>query len=205
MDQQLKQRLTGAVVLVSLAVIFVPIILEGPRDEWTPRDHTIPEPPAMDYQAPSELPIPAPLPSAAPEQTEDSVAEAPRTVAVPLPPPAAQNAPDKPVKEPPPPPPPPSEPGTSTASKQPATPAAGWYVQVGSFGQADNAGRLRDRLKDAGMDAHLHTADTDKGTSYRVVVGPSATRPRAEKLQQQLATTQKLKGIVIEVGTGQGG
>jgi DedD protein len=158
----------------------------------------------MDYQAPAELPIPAPLPAAAPEQTEDSVAEAPRTVAVPLPPPTAQTAPDKPVKEPPPPPQPPSKP-TTKATKQPATPAAGWYVQVGSFGQSDNAGRLRDRLKDAGMDAHLHTADTDKGTSYRVVVGPSATRPQAEKLQQQLATTQKLKGIVIEVGAGQGG
>lgn len=204
MDQQLKQRLTGAVVLVSLAVIFVPIILEGPRDEWTPRDHTIPEPPGMDYQAPAELPIPAPLPSAAPEQTEDSVAEAPRTVAVPLPPPAAQTAPAKPVKEPPPPP-PPSKPTTTAATKQPATPAAGWYVQVGSFGQSDNAGRLRDRLKGAGMDAHLHSADTDKGTSYRVLVGPSATRPQAEKLQQQLATTQKLKGIVIEVGAGQDG
>ncbi len=205
MDQQLKQRLTGAVVLVSLAVIFVPIILEGPRDEWTPRDHTIPEPPAMDYQAPAELPIPAPLPSAALEQTEDSVAEAPRTVDVPLPPPAAQTAPDKPVKEPPPPAPPPSKPSTTAVAKQPATPAAGWYVQVGSFSQSVNAERQRDRLKDAGMDAHLHTADTDKGTSYRVLVGPSASRPQAEKLQQQLATTQKLKGIVIEVGAGQGG
>ena len=201
MDQQLKQRLTGAVVLVSLAVIFVPVILEGPRDEWTPRDHTIPEPSAMDYQAPAELPIPAPLSSAAPEQTEDSAAETPRTVAVPLPPPAEQTVPAKPVKKPP----PPTKPTTTAATKQPATPAAGWYVQVGSFSQSVNAGRLRDRLKGAGMDAHLHSADTDKGTSYRVLVGPSATRPQAEKLQQQLATTQKLKGIVIEVGAGQDG
>ena len=133
------------------------------------------------------------------------MAEAPGMVAVPLPPPAAQPAPDKPVKEPPPPTPPPSRPTTTATAKQPATPAAGWYVQVGSFSQSVNAERQRDRLKDAGMDAHLHSADTDKGTSYRVLVGPSASRPQAEKLQQQLATTQKLKGIVIEVGAGQGG
>ena len=58
MDQKTKQRLTGAIVLVALAVIFVPIILEGPDNEWTPRSHSIPEQPQMDYRASMELGIP---------------------------------------------------------------------------------------------------------------------------------------------------
>ena len=58
MEQTLKQRLIGAIVLVSLAVIFIPIILEGPDDEWTPRRHSIPQQPQMDYRADMELELP---------------------------------------------------------------------------------------------------------------------------------------------------
>ena len=60
MEQQLKQRLIGAVVLVSLAVIFIPVILEGPDDEWVPRTHDIPTPPELDYRASMDLPLPEP-------------------------------------------------------------------------------------------------------------------------------------------------
>ena len=195
MDQQLKQRLTGAVVLVSLAVIFIPVILEGPRDEWTPRDHTIPEPPGLDYRAPEELPIPAPATPTRTEQTDDEMTADSRPAPLPVPPPVPESAAPEPVVQAQAPPP---------ATKRQQTLANGWYVQVGSFSQSDNAGRLRDRLGDAGMDAHLYTVKTGDGTGYRVLVGPSSTRPQAEKLQQKLAGTQKLKGIVIEInGSGE--
>jgi DedD protein len=190
MDQQLKQRLTGAVVLVSLAVIFIPVILEGPRDEWTPRDHTIPEPPGLDYRAPQELPVPAPIAPKHTEQPDDEMTADSRPVPLPVPPPVPESAVPEPVVQAQAPPP---------VSKQQQTLANGWYVQVGSFSQSDNAGRLRDRLGDAGMAAHLSTVRTGDGTGYRVLVGPSRTRPQAEKLQQKLASTQKLKGIVIEI------
>ncbi len=45
MDQQLKERLVGAAVLALLAVLFVPMILDGPDDAPTTRD--IPLPPAI--------------------------------------------------------------------------------------------------------------------------------------------------------------
>ncbi|MBT8116250.1 MAG: SPOR domain-containing protein [Gammaproteobacteria bacterium] len=186
MDQQLKQRLTGAVVIVSLAVIFIPVILEGPRDEWTPRDHTIPAPPGLDYRAPGELPIPAPATPARTEQPDDGMTAdsgpAPQPVTSPAPEPVV-------VAQAPPP-----------VAKRVQTLANGWYVQVGSFSKSDNAGRLRERLGDAGMDAHVHAVKTGQGTGYRVLVGPSHTRPEAEKLQQKLADSQTLEGIVIEIG-----
>lgn len=190
MDQQLKQRLTGAVVLVSLAVIFIPVILEGPRDEWTPRDHTIPEPPGLDYRAPQELPVPAPVTPMRTVQPDDKMTADSRPAPLPVPPPVPESAAPEPVVQAQAPPP---------VTKQQQTLANGWYVQVGSFSQSDNAGRLRDRLGDAGMDAHLSTVKTGDSTGYRVLVGPSRTRPQAEKLQQKLASNRKLKGIVIEI------
>ena len=36
MDSVLKQRLVGAVVLVALGVIFIPMLLEGPDDTLVP-------------------------------------------------------------------------------------------------------------------------------------------------------------------------
>jgi len=66
MNQQLKQRLVGAVVLVSLAVIFIPIILEGPDDEWTPRTQGMPEPPPISYHEEAETQLPLPVEQLAP-------------------------------------------------------------------------------------------------------------------------------------------
>lgn len=195
MEQQLKQRLTGAVVLVSLAVIFIPVILEGPRDEWTPRDHTIPKPPGLDYQAPADLPIPAPVPASSTQQPEEKTLTASRPEPIVVPQPVPEPAAAEPAAEVEAPP----TPAPAPAPQQKASLAKGWYVQVGSFSQSDNAGRLRDRLKDAGMEAHSHSVKTDKGTSYRVLIGPSATRPQAEKVLQRLTDTQKLQGIVIEI------
>ena len=126
MEQQLKQRLTGAIVIVSLAVIFIPVILEGPRDEWTPRDHTIPEPPELDYTAPPELPLPA-APAAPPvADAGDTPIAAPPAV-VPPPPPPPEPEPAPPAPEPPP-----------ASAPAAATLASGWYVQIGSFSQQAN-------------------------------------------------------------------
>ena len=193
MNQQLKQRLIGAIVLVSLAVLFVPVILEGPRDEWTPRDHTIPEPPELAYNAPAELPIPVPAPTQpAPEEAAAMPDDALQ------PPPVEKADPPAPVLQAPPP----------VEKKQVPAPAPvkknslvnGWYVQLGSFSQQDNARSERDRLRSTGLDAHLHRVTTDKGVTYRVLVGPSQTRPIAEKLQQKIGESQKQQGIIIEIG-----
>ena len=186
MDQKLKQRLTGAIVLVSLAVIFVPVILEGPRDEWAPRDHTIPEPPDLDYSEPAELPLPMPVPAGREPQPGEVEVATPATE--PEPPAAAAPGPE--AKAP-----------TPTSEKQSL--ATGWYVQVGSFSQTGNADRLRDRLRAAGQPAHRQSVKTGQQSGYRVLVGPAETRPLAEKQQEVLATKQQLKGIIIEIGPGE--
>jgi DedD protein len=204
MEQQLKQRLVGAVVLVSLAVIFIPIILEGPGDEWAPRNQTIPQPPPLDFRTDMELPLPDSEPqtgagpvtaspakaqsATAEEDSKDVTAAAPAVVREPEP--AAA----------------PAQTVAPKAHRQPASAALadGWYAQVGSFSQQANAAALRERLAKSGYSAHLQQIATGKSSSYRVLVGPEQGRDRAETLLKKLATDQQLKGIVIELPAAAG-
>ena len=205
MDQKLKQRLTGAIVLVALAVIFVPIILEGPDDEWTPRSHSIPEQPQMDYRASMGLEMPEPE-TAVQDLSGGAITEAlslpkdesPTSKPPPVeakPAPVAKAEPvvvtPKPVKK-----------AAPTPKPKPAKKAdsaiKGWFVQVGSFGQEMNANGLRSRLKSAGYDTRLQKIAIGKGNAYRVLVGPATSRAAAEKLAASLKSGQQLAGMVIE-------
>ena len=203
MDQKLKQRLTGAIVLVSLAVIFIPVILEGPDDEWTPRSHSLPEAPPVEYQAEIELPLPEQTPvslaipkpkTATGTESESIVVEETVETRVVETKPVPVKAPEpEPIAKPKPPPPPPVA--------APASPPAGWYIQVGSFSQEMNATGLRERIAAWGFDVRMQKISTGKGTAYRVLVGPSASRAKAEKLRDKLVSKHQIKGIVVEYPT----
>jgi len=206
MDLKLKQRLTGAIVLVALAVIFVPIILEGPDDDWTPRSHSIPEQPQMDYRSDMELDLPAPM-AAGQERPRSAVTEALRLQEQPVPaanqpPPGETQASPAAGKSP--------EPVAAAAKPArvaPAPPRAatvaeynlkGWFVQVGSFGQEINASGLSERLKSAGYQSRLQKVAIGKGYAYRVLVGPASTRSAAEETAARLKSGLQLAGMVIE-------
>ena len=207
MDLKLKQRLTGAIVLVALAVIFVPIILEGPDDDWTPRSHSIPEQPQMDYRSDMELDLPAPM-AAGQERPRSAVTEALRlqeqepAPAAKQPPPSETQPPPAAGKSPEPvaaaPKPARVAPAPPRAATVPESGLKGWFVQVGSFGQEINASGLSERLKSAGYQARLQKVAIGKGYAYRVLVGPASTRSAAEKTAARLKSGQQLAGMVIE-------
>jgi DedD protein len=193
-EQIVKQRVVGAVVLVALAVIFIPALLEGPDHEPAPEALDIPasmndlregsieplEPVQQTLIVPPEavttVVIEAPTPGA--QQASAAVPEAePVEAEVPAAAPVAQ----------------PQSPATIAA-----TPAAGgWVVQVGAFGQEANAMGLRDRLRKAGFAAFVEKVTLATGSLYRVRVGPETERADAEALQQQLAKNTGLKGKLM--------
>ncbi|MFD1297046.1 SPOR domain-containing protein, partial [Lysobacter gummosus] len=75
---------------------------------------------------------------------------------------------------------------------EPAKPAAaaagtGFAVQLGAFGNADEANKLRDRARAAGFSAFVEQVRTDKGTLNRVRIGPVVNRADADKLKAQVA------------------
>lgn len=183
MEQRVKQRLVGAVVLVALAVIFIPMLLTGPV-EREPTDVPIEIPPKPMVGTPPGLPA--------------QEAEAPEPVAL---------TPSRPVETPsgPAPAEQPAEPAPVVAADEPAaksptrTPSelASWAVQVGSFSDEANAMGLRDRLRKKGFPAYVDAIEGNGKTFYRVRVGPMVQRPEAETVQTRLAKEEQLKSLVV--------
>lgn len=150
---------------------------------------------------------PQPAATAAPVSAAVPLGDSRTTAAAPLPaepakpvatrpatPPPAKPAPvaARPVEKPA-----PAAP-TQTAARQPepAASSVGFAVQLGAFGSAADAGKLRDRARAAGFSAFVEQVRTDKGTLNRVRVGPVASRGEADQLKAQVASKLGVAGIV---------
>jgi DedD protein len=90
----------------------------------------------------------------------------------------------------------------TTPSREAADPVAdgrvtGWAVQVGALAEAADANALRDRLRGGGFTAYVETLRTERGTLYRVRVGPEIRRADAERLRDTLKARFDLAGQVV--------
>ena len=193
MDTQLKQRLTGAVILVALVVLIVPAVLTGPQLPQVPQLQPGEAGPLRSYTidlsgaslprairgAASVAPVAATPPPAQPTEPPTTVpqATAPQTTAplavVPkavVPPPQA----------------------TTPASVQ----RDGFAVQLGSFANVDTANRLARDLRAAGFSVSLASVRAGGRELQRVRVGPVADRPAAEALLARLVASGH-KGPIV--------
>lgn len=215
LDKAYKQRMVGALVLVALAVIFLPMLFSR-QDEQ--RQVTVEAPAAP--QAPSVPqvqiePVVVPEPQVLPQEpvpSDEEIAEqqAPSTPiapAVPVAPAPASAA--KPVAPAPAPVPalaakpstPPAQPITATPGKpdtsQSRVDANGlsvsWSVQLASLSNRASAESLQKSLRAQGYNAYIRTADGKN----RVFVGPLIRRAEADRLRDLLSRQQNLKGFVV--------
>ncbi len=203
-ETPLKQRLVGAIVLVALGVIFIPMFLGGEGERGVPLFGTnVPDKPAAleelgQSQPGHQLPPPPPpeevrtlvdaqSPPAAVAETPASPAS-PEAAAPPVPAPAP--SPASPGAAPKPETPPAATPG-------PAANPLSWAVQVGSFSQRARALKLRDRLRKAGFQAFAEAVTTREGRRFRVRVGPVGARDKAERLRAAVARKLELEGFVV--------
>ena len=190
-EHTFKQRIVGAIVLVALAVIFIPMLLPGSRDiGFSDNGSPIPPKPAelenlkvLELEKPQPAPKPreivrTPIDEHSPAAPPEDV-EAPATDKTPLP---EETLPPK----------------TTSEAAQPAdtTPKA-WAVQVGSFTQRDNAMRLRDQLRSKGYKAFVERITSADKTFYRVRVGPEVSREKAMALQKDLQSKMKLQDSTV--------
>lgn len=95
-----------------------------------------------------------------------------------------------------------SSPSSSSAPSAPAARAetnqsGGWAVQVGSFGEEENARRHADRVSTFGYSPKISTYRAGGRVMYRVRVGPHPTREAAEAAASALAA----HGFVAQVVT----
>ncbi len=88
------------------------------------------------------------------------------------------------------------EPKPEATASKPAASGVGFAVQLGAFGQANDANALRDKVRAAGFSAFVEQVRTEKGTLHRVRVGPVANRADAEQLKAQVAAKVGVAGMV---------
>lgn len=200
MDTALRNRLTGAALLILLAVILLPEMLTGeggarsvPTEtvagvdqpvqtyDFDLSEQTEAPPPAVEAPAPTPAPTLAPPPAAAPATTPAASAPvAPAVVSTP--PPKVE---PKPV----------AEPKTATASKPVAAPETGYFVQIGVFSNQASANRLATELRKKKFAVVVTKIDGAKPL-HRVRVGPEPDRKAAEALAKRLASAGH-KGSVV--------
>ncbi|MDA0977677.1 MAG: SPOR domain-containing protein [Proteobacteria bacterium] len=170
MDQKLKQRLTGAIILTSLAIIILPLLLDGTQEDRERLVADIPAAPAIDLEeitvqdvkhqmeqmeraSESRLPIEV--------VDETDYTDAPDFI-------LDQN--NLPVN---------------------------WSIQLGSFQNEDNATRLRARLREENYRAYILHARTREGDIYRVFVGPSSSKEALAEMNAEIESKLDLRGQIV--------
>jgi DedD protein len=199
MDPLIKQRLVGAIVLVLIAVIFLPMVLNGPPVEPSvgpsarmPEPKPVERPPSLDFDRESTVKMPgeglpksAPAPGPAVAGGEAVVAQVGKAEDSDL---IAATKEEKKAAKP-------------ASQELPASvdkPVAGtWSVQVGGFSTDERASSLRDKLRKAGYPAYIERGHGERSL-YKVRVGPYLREGDADAVNQSLKSRQGVKnGIVI--------
>lgn len=193
MSSALQNRLVGTIIVVALAVIFLPDLFDGKKTSNQTTFVSVP-------QAPDRKPLVQPKVF----PTEEVAAAASRPLEL---------VEDEPIDEQP-------QAGEleQTRNLEPSSDAvttsssdmdliaqtdvsrdealstldAGWVVQLGSFRHQKNVRELLDKLENAGYRAFSRPVETSVGRLNKVFVGPDL---RKEKLQEALPHLKEVTGL----------
>ncbi|XOV88379.1 MAG: SPOR domain-containing protein [Pseudomonadota bacterium] len=172
MDTRLKQRVTGAIVLTMLAIIILPMLLDGSEEDRARVIARIPEPPVIELRS---LTI---------REIERNISELEQESAAKLPEAVADTTDYA------------SEPPDQLVLDQNQLPVS-WSLQLGSFKSKENALRLRESLREASFLTYIIQAQTDDGEVYRVYVGPMLQRTRLVEIGAEIEDRFDLKGQIV--------
>jgi DedD protein len=180
LKRRARRRLVGAIALVVLAVVVLPVILDQ-KPRPGPQELTVQIPSQDGGPFKTRVLPPLKSPPVTPQKSETPPAakEAPPAPAEP----AARIAPAK--KE------------SAKASEKPrakAKAAEAFVFQLGVFANPDNAKQVRDRAASAGVKSYTEQMTGQQGEQTRVRAGPFGSRSAAEKARD------KLKSLGLEVG-----
>jgi DedD protein len=206
LDKAYKQRMVGALVLVALAVIFLPMLFsrQDEQRQVTVEAPAAPQAPVVPQVQMETVAVPEPqtLPQE-PVPTDEEVAEDTAPAAPVAPAPTAPIMITKPVAPPAvaKPIPAPAQPITASSSKPDTTQSrvdanglsVSWSVQLASLSSRASAESLQKTLRSQGYNAYIRSADGKN----RVFVGPLIERAEADRLRDLLGRQQNLKGFVV--------
>ena len=183
----LQNRLVGALIVFSLAVIFLPDLLSGKKAQPANTFVSIPAMPEKRAIVRPEV-FPHDRVIAAAERPVEIVDE-----------PALDDATDKqetgivdssidvtPVQD------------VAGATEDVLEPDIGWVIQLGSFRHEKNVQQLLSKLESAGYRAFTRPIRTNTGTLTKVFVGPDIQKQTLDAALPHLAQVTGLKGKVTE-------
>ncbi len=190
MNDILKQRLIGALILIALGVVFWPIIFVEKGAKSLDEAAHIPMRPSVDT-----TPLVPP--------SKEGLRESPQIEAnlalelAELPPqPVSVAVDDKPVETS-------VKPPVKTRTEAPVKPAIdadgvpiGWILQVASVGNAGKAEELRKRLIEMGYKGYVKKIKTGNSVLLRVYVGPKFERERLEAIKPKIDAEFKVDSMV---------
>ena len=194
MDQNIKQRLVGIAVIFALAVIFLPMILDGSGVEKKTLKVEIPGQPVIESRTDFNQKIIElqakvdEMPELEPRFVDENSTETEKRIdrkvdkkpAVALE--KAESEP-KPVKE------------------KPKSPVGGdsWVLQVGSFKDRNKALSQRDRLRKANISAvFIEQFNSNNQASYRVRLGPFLKHEQSKIAQNKIKAKYDIDGLIMK-------
>lgn len=189
MNEGFKQRIVGAIVLISVALILWPVLFSDAAGPLVDRRSQIPPVPKFEKFSVAEPVRPVgikPVPETTLE-TEEPVDLAPMSVE------------QKPLPKT-------ADTLTTAAAKALAQKPTlgsrglpeGWLLQVASFGNGNNAEDLKAKLQRQGYKAFTRTIKTAGGEVVRVYIGPKLTKDAFDKDRPSIDKTYKVKSIVVK-------
>jgi DedD protein len=216
-DETIKKRLVGAIVLVALAVILVPFLLEEkqtPSQNRFELEETIPVQPTQKFRSglvPDEKTATQEAMRAESQEDDFNISDRldlseykPSAVIKETPVAGAKTdqrqrkAAVKPEKD-----------STQAAASKPAKnniavatekkhsgSKKGWIIQVGAFGRKGNADSLYKKLTNSGMKAYIEESTRQNKKLYHVRIGPFSSNSKA---QQQRSKAGKVSGENVRV------
>ena len=222
LKRRARRRLVGALALVLLVVIVLPLVLDRePRPLSQELSVLIPSqdagrfnsralPPGAPVQeaqqgnaaVPSSQPVRSAAPVTPAATSTPSPAIAPSATPAPVPASPLSAMPLSAAPAPVPAPAPIAAAGSATASAPtPPVVASGkaerYLVQIGAYSTTLNAKRAQDKANAAGFKTIVEVAQGPKGEQTKVRAGPYATREAAEKAREELKTLGLPVGSVV--------
>lgn len=223
LKRRARRRLIGAVTLVTVMVVTLPMVLDGePKQsgqdivinippqgssgDFSSRIIPAPEktPPAP-AQEPAEKPAQVVAPVVAPSSPVDSAVEAQPTVQAARTDPLKDSKPGPELHEPGGKAAQPEAVSVSQAKHKDEKPAAApkqdggpFIIQLGAFANMNNAKERQSRLSALKIKFYTETVKAPGGNKLRVRAGPFVTRQEAERVQAKLKASGIQDGIVAE-------
>lgn len=179
MTDQIKNRVVGTVVLFTLAIIFLPDIFDGKKNELKEEFAVIPAKPAItkpvvvpnDEQTKVESQTAKNI-SADLKNEQEPTDESPVVVATKVSVPASKKPTTKPFKQ------------------------ASWVIQMGIFKQASSVKPYLVKLREKGFNAFSVPNKPKAGEATTVYIGPDLNKANLEKLQPKLKSLFKESGYI---------